>query len=123
MKYNIRAVGPAKRDIREVHRYIKDDLQSSAAAQRRLDLIHEKILGLETMPARYPLVPDEYLASKGIRVVAAKTHLVFFVIREHTQDELRRVFVLRVLYGRRDWARILTIDIEHPDRFNDVDFA
>jgi len=62
------------------------------------------------------------ISSKGIRVVAAKTHLVFFVIREHTQEELRRVFVLRVLYCRMDWARILRIDMEHPTRLSEVDF-
>jgi len=112
MIYNVRVVKPAQTDIHDIHIYITYDLQNPTAAERRISLIDEKILSLETMPTRYPLVSDEYLASKGVRLVAAKTHLVFFVARE---QPLKRVFVLRVLYCRRDWARILRHDIAQLD--------
>jgi len=118
MKYNVRIVKPAQTDIRGVRRYIAGDLQNPVAAERRIALIDEKILSLETMPTRYPLVQDEYLASKGFRFVAAKTHLVFFVIRENPLEDLRRVLVMRVLYCRRDWARILRHDVERINEFD-----
>jgi len=117
MKYDVRIVKPAQTDIREIRRYIAGDLQNSAAAERRIALIDEKILSLEQMPTRYPLVPDEYLASKGFRFVAAKTHLIFFVIRENPMEEIRRVLVMRILYCRRDWARILRHNAEQLDDF------
>jgi len=112
MKHNVRIVKTAQTDIRGIRRYIAEDLQNPAAAERHIALIDEKILSLETMPTRYPLVPDEYLASKGFRFVAAKTHLIFFVIRDNPLEELKRVLVMRVLYCRRDWARILRHDVE-----------
>jgi len=117
MKYRVRVVKPAQNDIREIHRYIANDLLNTAAAERRISLIDEKILELETMPARYPLVSDAYLASKGFRMIAAKTHLVFFVIRENSYNEPACVFVMRVLYCRRDWARILKHEAEEVEGF------
>ena len=120
MSYHIRVVKPAQTDIRKIYRYIAYDLQNPAAAERRISLINEKILELEIMPTRYPLVPDEYLASKGFRMVAAKTHLVFFVIREGLFNGPKRVFVMRVLYCRRDWARILKHDSKQVEEFGDI---
>jgi len=117
VKYQVRVVKPAQNDIREIHRYIADDLQNHAAAERRISLIDEKILELETMPTRYPLVSDAYLASKGFRMIAAKTHLVFFVIRESPLNEQARVLVMRVLYCRRDWAQILKHDAKQMEDF------
>ena len=110
MSYRIKIVKPAQIDIREIYRYIANDLQDPVAAEHRISLIDEKILELETMPMRYPLVADEYLASKGFRMVVAKTHLIFFVVREGLPNEPKRVLVMRVLYCRRDWARILKYD-------------
>ena len=121
MKYQVRVVKPAQNDIREIHRYIADDLQNPVAAVRRISLIDEKILELETMPTRYPLVSDIYLASKGFRMVAAKTHLVFFVIRQNSHNEQMYVLVMRVLYCRRDWARLLRHDVEEVKDFGGLD--
>ena len=112
MSYHVRIVKPAQTDIREIYRYIAYDLQNPVAAENRISLIDKKIMELETIPTRYPLVQDVYLASKGFRVVAAKTHLIFFVIRENSHNEPMRVLVMRVLYCRRDWARILKHDTE-----------
>jgi plasmid stabilization system protein ParE len=97
---------PAQNEMRDIYRYIADDLQNPVAAVRRILLIDEKIQSLKKNPDRFPLVSDGYLASKGYRMIAAKNHLVFFIIRE----QAKAVSVMRVLYGRRDWLRILKVD-------------
>ena len=112
MKYRVRITKPAQNDMRVIHRYIADDLQNRTAAASWISLIDEKIQSLDENPARFPLVQDSYLASKGIRMMVVKHHLVFFVIRE----EARFVSVMRVLYSRRDWLRILRSVVEsQPD--------
>jgi len=78
------------------------------AAVRRVSLIDDKIQSLKNDPFRIPLVRDDYLASKGYRMIIAKNHLVFFIIRE----EIKMISIMRILYGRRDWMRILQIDEE-----------
>jgi len=108
MIYRVRAMQSAQADMREIHRYISEDLQNPDAAVRRIKLLEESIRSLKSMPARFPLVLDNYLASKGFRVMVIKTHLVFYVIREDAQA----VSVIRILYIRRDWARLLKIDAQ-----------
>ena len=105
MIYDIRIMKQAQNDIREIYRYIAEDLQNPDAATRRIMLINEKIQSLKDNPARFPLVQDDYLASKGLRLIVIKTHLVFFIIRQKEQA----VSVMRILYGRRDWLHLLRI--------------
>ena len=108
MTYKVRIIKSAQNEIREIYRYIANDLQNPTAARNRVILIDEKIQSLKENPARLPLVQDDYLASKGFRIMIAKNHLIFFVIRE----EIKTVSVMRVLYARRDWLRILKVEAE-----------
>jgi plasmid stabilization system protein ParE len=108
MNYRVRIVKPAQVDVREIRRYIAVDLLNPVAAAKRIDLIDTKIQSLKTMPARFPLVQDAYLASKGFRIIVCEAHLVFFIIEEAA----RKVFVMRVIYARSDWVRMLRVDAE-----------
>ena len=108
MKYNVRIMKPAQIDLNEIYIHIAEELKNPEAAVRRVSLIDEKIQSLKNDPFRIPLVRDGYLASKGYRMIIAKNHLVFFIIRE----EIKMISVMRILYGRRDWMRILQIDEE-----------
>ena len=108
MIYKIRIMKPAQIEMRETYQYIAEDLQNPTAASRRITLIDEAIQSLKKNPTRFPLVRDDYLASKGYRMIVVKNHLVFFVVRE----EAKAVSVMRVLYGRRDWLRMLRVEVE-----------
>jgi len=108
MNYKVQITKPAQSDMREIYKYIANDLQNQNAAVRRISLIDEKIQSLKNNPTRFPLLRDDFLASKGFRMVVVKTHLIFFAIRE----EAKSVSVMRVLYGRRDWLRILKGETE-----------
>ena len=108
MIYKIRIMTPAQVEMRKTYRYIAEDLQNPAAAARRVSLIDDAIQSLKKNPTRYPLVRDDYLASKGYRLVVAKNHLVFFIVREKE----RVVSIMRVLYGRRDWVRLLKVEVD-----------
>ncbi|MCL1902964.1 MAG: type II toxin-antitoxin system RelE/ParE family toxin [Oscillospiraceae bacterium] len=109
MNYNIRIMSPAKKDIREIHRYISEEYCNSTAATRRVILIYNKIQSLSQNPARFPLVQDDFLSAKGIRVTSAETQKIFYIIRE----EIKTVSVIRILHGRRDWLRILKQDDDY----------
>ena len=106
--YRIEIVKPAQADMREIAKYIAEDLQNPEAAIKRIDLIDEKIKSLKEMPARFPLVQNNYLSAKGYRMVVAKTHLVFFVISK--EETPKKVYIMRVLYARMNWARILKLE-------------
>ena len=108
MIYKIRIMKPAQDEMREIIKYIAEDLQNPDAAIQRILLIDKAIQSLKEKPARFSLVRDDYLASKGYRLIVVKTHLVFFIIRE----DVKVVSVMRILYGRRDWMRILKVEAD-----------
>ncbi|MCL2422072.1 MAG: type II toxin-antitoxin system RelE/ParE family toxin, partial [Defluviitaleaceae bacterium] len=93
----------AQADMREIYRYIAEDLYNQDAAEGRIADIEESIRSLKKMPTRFPFVLDRYLASKGFRMIVVKAHLVFFIVRE----DIKTVSVMRVLYNRRDWMQVL----------------
>ncbi len=104
--YDVILTKKARADIQAAIRYIARDLREPATAAGMLDRFKVEIMSLQTMPERFGLVPDEYLASLGIRMTAVGSYLIFYVVNhgEH------RVYVPRVLYGRRNWIEILTKD-------------
>ena len=106
MIYNVKIMDSAKAEMREIYWHIAEVLKNPIAAERRISLIETSIKSLKENPVRYPLVKDDYLASKGYRLIVVKNHLVFFTVREKEQA----VSVMRVLYGRRDWMRILKVE-------------
>ena len=55
------------------------------------------------MPARYKPVDDEPWHTRGIRRIIANNFYVYYRIDEGN----KRVFILNVIYARRDQLRVL----------------
>ena len=102
-KYRVDVSGPAEGDLGEIIRYIASQLSVPISALRMMELLEEAMEGLSDMPQRYPFVADERLAQMGYRKLPVKNYIVFFSI-----DEKNKVVDIEgILYGRRDWLRIL----------------
>ncbi|MFB5760371.1 type II toxin-antitoxin system RelE/ParE family toxin [Paenibacillus medicaginis] len=99
---NIFITEPAEHDLREIAKYIALELKEPATAQKWIAKISSAILELEKFPFRYALVKDR-LASQGIRMLLVEKYIVFYVIDETNSS----VTVIRILYGKREWNRIL----------------
>jgi len=102
-KYRVDVSEPAENDLRDIVRYIVAQLSAPVSALHMLELLEETMAGLSDMPQRCPLVADERLSQMGYRKLNVKNYIVFFSV-----DEKNKVVdVERILYGRRDWLRIL----------------
>ena len=104
-RYNVILSLEAREDIREIVRYIAKELRELSTAEQMLDRIDETVASLETMPEKYALVTDEYLASCGIRMVVVKKYLIFYAV-DYSKSEVN---ISRVLYGKRNWIDLLTV--------------
>lgn len=102
--YEVLVHKTAKADIRDAVGYIAKNLREPNTARALSLRLRDAILSLNSMPERFPLVRDNYLSSLGIRVTSVGNYLIFYVVNH----EERRVDIARVLYGKRDWTRILT---------------
>ena len=110
MKYSLNITDIAEEDILSTVRYIANVLKNPIAANRLLDEIERHEKTLEGTPGIYPSVHDEYLAEKGLKYVKIKNFLLFFTMDKKTKI----VNIVRFLYGRRDWKKILrNSDIEY----------
>lgn len=102
-RYDITVYDSARKDIREVVRYLSKTRLEPDTAHGLLLRFQKEILSLANMPERYPLVSDPYLASLGFRVAAVGNYLIFYTVRR----EERKVDVVRVIYGRRNWTQLV----------------
>lgn len=102
-KYRVDASEPAENDLRAIVRYIASQLSAPISALHMMELFEEAMAALSDMPQCCPLVTDELLSQMGYRKLTVKNYVVFFSI-----DEKNKVVdIERILYGRRDWLRIL----------------
>ena len=106
MTYQVRITFRAQEDIDRAADYIEFVLKNPQAADTLLNAAEEEIASLSNMPERNALVRDDVLASWGIRCARIKNYLAFFTVDEARQT----VYVIRFLYGKRNWAAILRSD-------------
>lgn len=98
MSYEVTLTLEAKRDLREIYRYIAVDLQSEQNANGQLDRLEENILKLDAMPERFRVYDQEPWRSRNLRVMPVDNYLVFYI----PNHQSKTVTVLRVMYGGRD---------------------
>ena len=103
MNYEVRITRAAENDLNEAADYIEFVLLNPQAADDLLDTVEETLPTLAQYAQRYALVDDPVLRTWGIRFVQLKNYLAFYTISEEEQ----KVYIVRFLYGKRNWISIL----------------
>lgn len=103
MKYEIKITAMAQNDFEHIYMHISNNLHNKQAALKLTALLDKNIKSLSDMPERYALVKDNYLKNMGIRFISVKNYIIFYTIDENKQT----VYVIRILYGKRNWIDIL----------------
>ena len=103
MTYSIHITNKGEQDIIEAADYIEFTLLNPAAADSLLDAIEEEVGKLIFMPEKHQIIDDPVLKKWEIRMIPVKNYLAFYVIDENSHT----VHIVRFLYGRRNWQRIL----------------
>lgn len=106
--YDVEVTQIAEQDYNRAEDYIKNELYNQKAAAGLAKKLHEAIKDLSFFPKKYPVCNDDYLRLWEIRFVPVNNYLLFYIVRE---DE-KTVYVLRFLYGRRNWQKILRKQLE-----------
>jgi plasmid stabilization system protein ParE len=93
----------AEEDMYEIFDYIFDVLKSPIAAKNLFTEIKDQMSSLSIQPERCTFVSDAQFRYRGIHKLFVKNYIIFFVI-DYDKDE---VHVIRILYNRRNWGKIL----------------
>ena len=99
--YKLKYAKSYHEDVKSTINYLKYSLQNPIAAQRLRDEIRIKNKKIKENPFIYPVVPDEYLASKGYRFSMVNNFMIFYKVIE------KQIEIIRFLYGYRDWMNLL----------------
>jgi toxin ParE1/3/4 len=102
MIYKVQLTEQAKRDLRGIYEYIAFSLLEPGIAKNLKNRIVSELRSLKEMPGRCPLYLEEPWQSRGLRRINIGNYSGFYLTTEKT------VQVIRILYGGRDIANILS---------------
>lgn len=104
--YRVQYSAEAVEDIRNIHRYIADELRAPQAARKQVDRIRKMIRSLNDSPFRFTALEWEPWASMGMRRVSVDRYLVFYLV----QNAESTVTVIRIFYSGRNIEEIVRDD-------------
>ena len=104
MKFAVEVSLRAKQDIFRIVEYIDRILQNSKAADEWLEELNRVVSSLERFPKRHKICHEDVLHIWGIRYVAVKNHLLFYMVQNN------KVEIIRVLYKKANWINLLSCD-------------
>ena len=105
----------ARKDLEDIKRYISEELDNPTAALNVVSRITGSLKRLRDTPGiGAPLsskapVETSFPFETDYRVLVCGNYLAFY------RHENKTVFVDRILYGRRDYARIIFPELAKPD--------
>ena len=88
----------AENNLIELRDYIAEELLSPQVAREYLRFLQVEIEKLSYLATVFAPIPDEPWHSQGIRRVAVKNFLIYYRI----DTDSNCVYVLNVIYGKRD---------------------
>jgi toxin ParE1/3/4 len=103
MAYSIIVSKDADNDIDDIVKYIITDLRNPIAANSFLIDIEKSYNAVISNPYMYSIFKDTRLIIKGYRKIVIKNYLLIYRIDEND----KRVVIVRVIYGGRDYHEIL----------------
>jgi len=103
-EWEIASSSESASDLDEIYRYISESLLAPETAARQINRIKSAIMGLKSMPKRYPAYPEEPWKSRGYRQMPVNNYVVIY----RTIDDTGEVHIIRVLYGGRDIDAVLS---------------
>ena len=101
----------ARKDLEEIKAYITDELENLVAAVNVVSRITKSLRKLTDMPGiGTPLSSKlSFEIDADYRFLVCGNYLAFYRYTNKT------VYIERILYGRRDYAKILFPEIQNPD--------
>ena len=101
--YEIIMTPDAIDDLRELRDYIADVLHAPDVTLTHIRVLRTEVGMLTTMPERHKCVDDEPWGLYGIRRIVVKNFVVYYRI----DDASHRVYILNIIYAKRDQMRML----------------
>ena len=103
MDYKVVVTLGAHEDIAEILRYLAETLDNKPAAARFADALEKNYDALAAFPYACEASRDPRLKQQGYRKFVIDNYVGLYLVN----DERREVAVMRLFYGKRDYAKLL----------------
>ena len=101
--FHYRLTDKAKADLDEIVSYIAVELGQKQAAAAFFDQVQDAVSQACAYPQSGALVDNEYLQIRTVRKKPVGNYILFY----YPDMEAQTIYVLRVIYGRRNLEQIL----------------
>lgn len=102
--YNVVISESAQRDLLDIFDYIAYELREPESASNLLSKIRTKVISLENFPDRNNIITEPKYEAHKIRWCPIENFVIFYQVCELES----RVFILRILYNKRNWEHLLS---------------
>ncbi len=109
MKYKIHYTKESRRDLDEIWDYISSELQNISAAERTVNRIMDAVDQLADFAEIGSPLSSIADVNSDYRFLVTGNYLTFYRVQSSN------VYVDRVLYGRRDYLRILFGEVQDEE--------
>lgn len=103
MSYMIQYSADARKDLRDIHEYIANELLVPDTAKAQVKRIMKAVRSLDEFPMRNTLYKDEPWHSQGLRFLPIDNYIIFYLPNE----EKNIVNIVRIMYAGRDVGKQL----------------
>lgn len=94
---------PAENDLADILQYISKALSAPKAASDFLDAVLKCYDNISENPLMYALCDNDRLKNKKYRKAIIKNYIMFYRVDE----ENNVIYIMRFIYGRRDYINLL----------------
>lgn len=102
-KYNIEFSKDARNDLINIKNHIKYNLKEPNIARKLNKKIKEKIYKLADYPQLFEIIDDDFIRKMEIGKTLVDNYIIFYKVNENDKN----VYIVRIMYGRRNWINIL----------------
>lgn len=106
--YQIKFSKLAIQDLDTAYSYIANDLKNQKAAENLVLEAERRIYGIQEYPYSCSVIKDLYSGKLEIRFLPIKNYIAVIQIDEKSKV----ISVVRILYGKREWRKMLKDGIE-----------
>ena len=101
--YKVVFSNDARQDLKAIVKYIKNELKETKAAERIAKKIKDSVIEISKNPIMYAVIDDDFIKRLELRKKVVGNYIVFYKVI----DEKKEVQIVRILYGKRDWSKML----------------
>ena len=101
MKHKLRYSAKARKDLDEIWDYIIADLGNPIAVEKTVNRIMDDIGRLAEFPEMGMMLRNATHMVTDYRYIVSGNYMAFYRMYDNT------VYIVRILYGRRDYMRVL----------------